>query len=163
MHTRRRVIKSLGVSLFGAAGCATPSQNDSQPQFARCESLPTRIDYGKRLVTVGSVNQSPPLDFIVDTAASRTVLFENAAQGPISTAPDTAEISIFGLSGVRTSRLYNVGNIRIGNRQLKDHRAPILPDWRNYERTPQGVLGLDYFQDSIAEIDVANRKIDVCS
>lgn len=141
-----------------SGACAGINTIDFQ-SIAPIALLNYRIDYGQRIVVQGTINQAGPYDFIVDTAATQTIVFENAAD-PLSMTPsNTPEVMLVGLSGLSKTSTYNIGDIDIGGIRLKNHTAPILPNWADTIRTPNGILGLDYFQNKIVVIDPASKTL----
>ena len=88
-----------------------------------------------------------PVDFIVDTAATRSILFENAVSNMSLTPSGEPDVKLVGLAGIRTAPTYRVGDIKADSLVLEDYIAPVLDDWTEWARTPQGVLGLDFFGD----------------
>ena len=118
-------------------------------------------DYGRRLIVRGYTNSTGPHDYIVDTASTRTAIFENLAAKIPFIKSGAPPVQIIGLSGVRPAQTYEIGDLAIADLQMRDLTAPILPDWPNKERTPQGILGLDFFQDTIAIFDNARRTLTI--
>ena len=97
--------------------------------------------------------------FIVDTAATTSVVFENAVVSSSVEPSGLPDIKLLGLSGIQQAATFRVGSIDVGGRSLEDHISPILPDWNNFERTPQGVLGLDYFDGLVVVVDPISLQI----
>lgn len=159
---RRSFIKLASTSALLHSACASVEPN-VPASITPISSLSYRFDYGRRLIVQGSINGSGPYDFIVDTASTSTILFENVAS-PASVTPSGApDILLLGFSGIRKTPTFKVGDIRIGNIDLKDHIAPILPDWTDAKRTPQGILGLDFFEGKIAVFDPVNKILNIYS
>ena len=159
---RRSFIKLASTSALLHSAC-TSIQTNEPASIPPISSLSYRFDFGGRVIVQGSINGSGPYDFIVDTAATSTTLFENVAS-PASVTPSGApDTLLLGLSGIRKTPTYKVGDIRVGNITLKDHIAPILPDWTDAVRTPQGILGLDYFEGKIAVFDPVNKILNIYS
>ncbi|MBB5517794.1 aspartyl protease family protein [Amphiplicatus metriothermophilus] len=107
-------------------------------------SLPYRIAYGGWFTVSAMVNGEGPFDFIIDTGATDTLVFENLALrqnmqptgGPLRT--------VFGLSQGREFPPYLAGDIVLSEAiRLDDHETVVLGDWVVDRDSPQGVLGLD--------------------
>lgn len=122
-------------------------------------ALETRIDYGRRLITTGTLNDTGPHDFIVDTASTTTVIFENLARTQTIKPSGRNDLSIFGLTGVQQLPTFVIGDLKFGPYEFPDLVAPILSDWRFFTRTPQGVLGLNFFNDKTVIFDIANDSL----
>lgn len=141
MWNRRMVLRAGIASLAGA--CAVRPDGATAPAGPVLR-LPFRYDYGRRLIVQLRVNDSGPYDFIVDTAATRSVIFENLTNSIDVTPLNRPPASVFGLSGIRQAPIYDAGNISIGELSLSARETPLLPDWPEATRTPQGILGLDF-------------------
>ncbi|HXI88115.1 MAG TPA: aspartyl protease family protein [Parvularculaceae bacterium] len=109
-------------------------------------TLPYRIDYDGAIVVDATINGKGPYDFMIDTGATLTFVFENAAADQNFQPTGGAQIRVLGL--VRTGLLppYRLGDIALGGAILPDHVGVIVPDWSNAMRTPQGVIGLDFLK-----------------
>lgn len=144
---------SLSVNLTGLGSVSVASGQGVQ--------VPIRRDYGRRLIAQARFNGAGPFDFVVDTAASKSVIFHNlAVQGTIKPS-DQAPEKIFGLTGVREAPVFHLGTITSGDIILEDHVAPVLPDWEEWARTPQGILGLDAFENKMLVLDFPNGYMAV--
>ena len=131
------------------------------PDARSTDPIAAKFDYGRRLIAPVRVEGGGPHDFIVDTAASKTILFQNLATRLTIEPHDGPDISVLGLTGVRVAPPFRVGDISLGAKTLADHIAPILPDWRDAARTPQGILGVDFFEDDVVVFDPSERTIRI--
>ncbi len=152
-----------GASATALVGCVIPPKPEPAPRsFASpIVSIPFRIDYGRRLIVQGLVNDGGPLDFIVDTAATTSVLFENAMAPSEAERSGLPDINLLGLNGVQKAPTFRIGSIDVGGRRLENHIAPILRDWENFQRTPHGVLGLDFLGRTVMVIDPVTSKLEL--
>lgn len=108
--------------------------------------LPYRIDYNGWLAVSVAVNGQGPYDFIVDTGASRSLIFEKLRdeQGmPLSGGPPQR---VLGTGSEQRLPTYVVGDLAIGAARLDDVVTVALPDLDIDERTPDGILGLDFLE-----------------
>jgi len=167
MIDRRLFVKSASVSSLLATGCVTGEQIKPAPPpptrvfvepFAK---IPYWIDYGRRIIVKGSINGDPSQDFIVDTAATSSILFANAARNKPFTLSGRPNINLIGFGGVQNVPTYNIGVLEAGGVSLTNHIAPILPDWNDFERTPQGILGLDFFEGLLCIINPFTFQIEI--
>ncbi|MEL7487108.1 MAG: aspartyl protease family protein [Pseudomonadota bacterium] len=152
---RRFIAFSLAIAAIFASG-ASASANKTD-----AASVDVKIDYGGRLIVPVSLNGDGDHDFIVDTAASKTVLFQNLASRVSVTLEDAPDIAVLGLAGVRVWPPFQVGDLALAGIVLRDHIAPILPDWTDALRTPQGILGLDFFDERVIFIDPEQKRLTV--
>lgn len=106
-------------------------------------SLPYTIDYYGWLTVKVTVNGQGPYDFIIDTGATNSLVFQNLAE--IHNFPMSAEPPhvVLGLAAQGAFAVYDIGELRVGDAHLNDLASVILPDW-TVQRKPQGILGLDF-------------------
>lgn len=159
MLTRRSVMISSGA--FLAASCTVPRTAKTPDVAAQpIATLPFRIAYGGRIIVTGEM-EGQTFDFIFDTAATRTVLFRNAFDRINSTPSDAAPAFVFGLSGVREAPVNDVSEISFSGITISGSGVPALNDWRDFETTPQGILGQDFFAQYSILIRRENRSIEI--
>ncbi|MHA7873393.1 MAG: pepsin/retropepsin-like aspartic protease family protein [Hyphococcus sp.] len=120
-----------------------------------------RYDYGQRLIVNCHVQGAGPHDFILDTAATRSVIFENLARQIEVEPSNKAPALVFGLSGIKEADTFNVGEVSAGGISIAGDGIPILPDWPNAQRTPQGVLGLDFFVDTLLVVSQDRSVVEL--
>lgn len=107
-------------------------------------SLPYRIAYGGWFTVRATVNGEGPFDFIIDTGATDTLVFENLAQRQNMQPTGGPPRTVFGLSAGREFPPYMAGDIVLSEAiRLEDHETVVLGDWVVDHDSPQGVLGLD--------------------
>lgn len=108
--------------------------------------VPYRVDYSGWFTVPVTVNGQGPYDFIIDTGATQSLVFENLANiqefAPTGGAPQT----VLGLASQGAFPTYAVGDVAIGPARLTGLVTVILGDWTYRERSPQGVLGLDFIE-----------------
>ncbi len=144
----RRDFLSFAGSAAIMGGCASSDQA-VVPITQPFMTLPYRLDYGRRLIVTAFHENGAAIDFIVDTASTKIVFFENVADRINPRPVEAPAARIFGFSSVFSAPYFQIGDIRIGEVVLRDLHAPILSDWPAAERTPQGVLGLDVLSDYV--------------
>jgi hypothetical protein len=157
--TKRKMLGLLGGGLLASCVKAPDSPALSTPSLIA--SLPFRFDYGRRLIVTGRGPGGDAFDFIFDTAATRTVLFENAAARAGAVLTDNKPAQVFGLSGVREAPVYDVGAFAFGDIPLDVNAVPILADWPESQRTPQGILGHDLFAAYGVVFHINERRVDI--
>ncbi len=146
-----------------AGGGGAPGAISAEPPAppAPIATIPFRLDYAGRLVVEASLGGFGPLDFVVDTAATASVVFQNLADRAAFEPSGEPPATVFGLSGIRSAATYRVGDLRVGGLALVDQVSPVLPDWLDGLATPQGVLGLDYFAETLAVFNYGSRVIEL--
>ncbi len=108
--------------------------------------LPYRIDADGRVSTDVFVNGKGPFSFIVDTASSRTMLFEHLREqlGLKPSAPD--RLKVYAMSSMGTATPVKPDELRLANARFTDLTMGVLPDdTRPLESTlsTDGILGMD--------------------
>ena len=121
--------------------------------------LPYRIDYRGWYTVSGTINGKGPFDLIVDTGATRTLIFANTlAKAGGRRASGGEPISVLGLSRQGEFPTYIIDDIRVGDERLSGLMTVVLPDWNVDGRAPQAVLGLDFLSRYHVEFD-AERQV----
>ncbi len=116
-------------------------------------TIPYRVDYNGWLTVPVMVNGLGPYDFIIDTGATQSLVFQNLADlqyfMPTGGAPQT----VLGLASQGAFPPHLVGEIIVGEAALGGLITVILPDWQ-VEHRPQGIIGLDFLRKYICIFDV---------
>ncbi|MFQ5562001.1 MAG: aspartyl protease family protein [Parvularculaceae bacterium] len=150
--------KILQIFLFTLAACV--SQPAQPPKFPEpIAEIPFEIDYEGWITVQATVNGEGPYDFIVDSGATITSVFENLAREQTFSPVERPPIKILGLTAAEQLPAYFLGEIQIGGQRLQNHIGVILPDWAPPRRPPNGVLGLDFLTRFIVHVDVNEKLI----
>lgn len=116
--------------------------------------IPFRTDYNGWLTVEARVKGQGPLDFIIDTGSTRTLIFEQTVALIGGVRPSNgAPVSVIGLSSQKKFPTFYVGDVEIGGQTMPDLLTVILPDWRVEGRAPHGVIGLDFLEQFHVEFD----------
>ena len=115
-------------------------------------SVPYRIDYNGWLTVSATVNGEGPYDFIIDTGATQSLVFQNLADSQNFPATGGPPQMILGLAAQGAFDPYLIGDIAVGAAELADLETVILPDW-TVEKKPQGIIGLDFLEDYVMLFD----------
>jgi predicted aspartyl protease len=121
-------------------------------------SVPYRIDYNGWLTVQVMVNGQGPYDFIIDTGASQSLVFQNLAELVEFHPTGGALQTVIGLSAQQPFPPYYVGEVKIGNVGLDSLVTIILPDW-SVEHRPHGIIGLDFLMKYICVFDADNETL----
>ena len=115
--------------------------------------IPYRYDYDGWITVPVLVNGQGPYDFIVDSAATLTVTFENLdKQQNFQQAPGDPR-RVLGLLEISNLPPKFIGDLVIGEQTLPNLTSVVVPDWPASRSTPHGVLGLDFLSQYVVEID----------
>lgn len=105
-----------------------------------------RIAHGDRIVIPIELNGTGTFEFVVDTASSRTVLFDHVrARLGLSVDPK-ATMTIYGMVGEQSAIALKLDSLRIGDELLRGIEVADLPDPRHDDDEADGILGLDILE-----------------
>ncbi|MEE2691049.1 MAG: aspartyl protease family protein [Pseudomonadota bacterium] len=121
--------------------------------------LPYRFDYGGWFTVSATVNGQGPYDFIIDTGSSHSLVFENLAEQQHFPPSGGPQQTVLGLVSSGKYPTYKVGDIALGAAVLENAVTVILTDWKVDERSPQGVIGLDFLKHYRAVFDGERREL----
>jgi len=112
----------------------------------RVAETPYRIAHGDRITISVEIDGMGPFDFVVDTASSRTVLFDHVrARLGIATDPNVT-MTIYGMIGERPALSVTLDRLRIGEETIRHLEVADLPDPPLDEDEADGILGLDVLE-----------------
>lgn len=123
-------------------------------------SLPYTIDYYGWLTVKVAVNGQGPYDFIIDTGATNSLVFQNLADVqnfPLSESPPH---TVLGLASQGAFPVHEIGELRVGDAHFDDLVSVILPDW-TVEKKPQGILGLDFLSQYTLVFNADAGRLDL--
>jgi hypothetical protein len=121
--------------------------------------IPYRYDYSGWITVPVTVNGQGPYDFIVDTGATLSVVFENLAEQQEFPFVDGDLKRILGLIEANSLPPRQIGRIEAGGLALENLESVVINDWLAPRVTPQGVLGLDFLSRYVVEIDPEDSVI----
>lgn len=130
------ILLSLGVLLLGAAGArATDLAN-----------LPYRIGPDGRVSTDVFLDGKGPFSFVLDTASSRTMLFEHLSQ-KLGLAPSSPEpLKVYAMNKIGTALPVEPGPLGLDKQSIPGLTMGVLPDDlppAEGTQAADGILGLD--------------------
>jgi predicted aspartyl protease len=149
----RGLSKLLGLflALLGFAGLSSPA-------FATLPAeQPYRIaDYG-RLVTDVFINGQGPFSFLIDTASSRSLIFERV-RARLGLAPSQPEhLVVYGINDVAEALPVKPDTFAIAGEALHGLTLGVLPDQAS--AGPDGVLGVDVLARYFVVLDRGAMRI----
>ena len=123
-------------------------------------SIPYRLDYNGWYTVDVTINGQGPYQFIVDTGATLTAVYENTASTQTFSAANVSEKRVLGIVGAQDLPAANLGDIEAGGIHLRDHVGVIIPDWDSPGPKPHGILGLDFLSRYIVLFDAERQRIE---
>jgi len=146
----------LAAGLFscGAACISAPGQtNVAQVRI----ELPLQLRRGDLLVET-RVNGSGPLTFKLDTGFGITAISPKLADS--LRLEHSGRLSIRGIAGVERADTFKGAEFSFAGMSFRPGRVAALdPEHQSKRRTPDGILGADFFWRFVVEIDVARRRM----
>lgn len=141
---------------FATGQNATPSQSDVPiiPELSVIQ--PFEIDRSDRMTVPVRINNSEPVDFIVDTGAERTVISGDLAQRlALEAGP---ELRLATISGPTTAPSFYIEELTLKSHKVEGIEAPALE--RN-NLGGNGLLGIDSLEDSKVFLDFRTQHLEV--
>ncbi len=119
--------------------------------------------YGGHLFIQGKLNGIASGRFLLDNGAADVFISEAKAQSLRLTAQSSVTIP-GGDQGIATVYVPNV-TVQVGALTLKDHRSVVIPDAemkdlsQYFGRTLDGIIGYEFFQQLVVEVDYAKQVL----
>ncbi len=146
-----KLIAAIALSLIAIASDAF-----AQEPIA---TIPYRIAYDGAITVEVTIDGRGPHDFIVDTGATLSLVFQNLAARETFAATGGPPKRVLGITGSATLDPYRIGDIAVGGAVLEDHIGVIIPDWAAPRKSPAGVIGLDFLRRYAVVFDVRGRTM----
>ena len=144
------------VILFCLTGAGAFAQS---PAPAPIAELPYRIDYGGLVIVNVSVNGQGPFDFIVDTGATITVVFENLTDRIQLPSQGNLSRRVIGISATEEVPVHSIETMSLGGLRFDNRAAVKVKNWTTRQSTPQGIIGLDILENYFVIFDNENQLI----
>lgn len=120
---------------------------------------PLRIDYGGWFTVSAVVNGRGPFDFVIDTGATQSLVFESLHANLAFPSAGAPPQKVLGIASAGAFPTYRIDEIAVGAARLENLTTVILPNWINRDRAPQGVLGLDFLERYFCVFDVKRKEL----
>jgi len=117
------------------------------------------IGYGDRLTTKVFIDGKGPFDFLIDTASSRTIIYERA-RAQVGLVPVNNErIVVYGLNGVVNAPAVRLAELRISGERVRELTIAALPNPGGDSEEPDGILGLDVLERYFIALDRPEQRL----
>jgi len=123
--------------------------------------LDLKLAYGIPIVRV-FVNGQGPFRFVLDTAASKTIIDRELAES--LGLPEGPEAMALGAGGLMPVRLTHLEELRLGDLSLRDLEVGVadLSAFREVLDVPvEGVLGSDVLEGLVITIDYRRKRLSL--
>src|ERR1041384_3177687 len=118
---------------------------------------PYHIGHHGRLVTDVYINGQGPFAFLIDTASSRSLMFEHVRKqlGLIQSQPTL--LTVYGINDVGNAVPVRPGVLRVAGEEMRNLTLGVLPD--SEYAGPDGVLGTDVLAQYFVVLDRGAMRI----
>ena len=141
----------LFVLVCGA--CAPPAHATSQ-----MSGQPYRIDASGRFVTAVMIDGKGPFSFVLDTAASRTLLYDHV-QAQLGLPPSQpGDITVYGINTTASALPVKPGVLTVAGAQVTGLTLGVLPHVEVNTPGVDGILGIDVLARYMLVLDRANMR-----
>lgn len=152
-----------------------PGATDAGADFSRFLNAPRPLGYdhglthvayhiahGDRIIIPVELNGSS-FELVVDTASSRTVIFDHVrARLGLPADPDTT-MTIYGMVGEQTAIALKLDSVTIGDEIIRNIQVADLPEPASKDDEADGILGLDILEHYDLLFDHATQTLHLYS
>ncbi len=118
---------------------------------------PYRIAFNNRLVTDVYINDQGPFSFLIDTASSRSLIFEHVRKKLALTQSQPGLLTIYGINDVGKALPVKPAVLRVAGEELRGMTLGVLAD--SQSGGPDGVLGTDVLTRYFVVLDRSAMRI----
>ncbi|HWA68321.1 MAG TPA: aspartyl protease family protein [Rhizomicrobium sp.] len=119
---------------------------------------PYRIGYHGRLATDVYIDGKGPYNFLIDTASSRTLIFEHVRAGLDLKPSQPSLLTIYSINDIGHAVPVKPGGISVGAETIKGLTLAVLPD-TNTQDGPDGILGTDFLSHYLVVLDRSTMRL----
>lgn len=152
------MMRVVAVVLLIASLCV-PAAAKPSAASAPVAEVPFHVGYDGLIIVPVMVNGDGPYDFIVDTGATMTILFENLARAQPLSPSAGEQRRIVGLSDAAWLPVSRAGKLELGVLRFDHHEVVVVKDWAADRPTPQGIIGLDILANYLVVFDMDARML----
>ena len=116
-----------------------------------------RIDQHGRLTTEVYLNGQGPFQFVIDTASSRSLLFEHVRQRLNLTQSQPGKMKVYGINDVAEAMPVKAQELRLAGESVLDLTMGVLPDTEL--TSPDGILGVDVLSRYFVVLDRSSLRL----
>lgn len=118
---------------------------------------PYHIAFNNRLVTDVYINDQGPFSFLIDTASSRSLIFEHVRKKLALTQSQPGLLTIYGINDVGKALPVKPAVLRVAGEELRGMTLGVLAD--SQSGGPDGVLGTDVLTRYFVVLDRSAMRI----
>jgi predicted aspartyl protease len=145
-------MRVIGVIVAGLLALCVPAR------AALPAEQPYKIAFAGRLTTEVYIDGQGPFNFLIDTASSRSLIFEHVRKqlGLQQSQPDL--LPVYGINDVGQAMPVTPGELKVAGESVKGILLGVLPDTVPGQ-DPDGVLGLDVLSRYFVVLDRTNMRL----
>ena len=117
-----------------------------------------RMKSGQYIIDV-KVNAKGPFKFMIDTAATRSSIFESTGKKLGLDIKNDSNVLISGMTNSSYRPTVNVETLQFSRYIFRDHKIVILKNWKDSETKIDGILGLDVLNDLILQFSHERKQL----
>ena len=129
----------------------------SQARATLPAEQPYRIAHHGRLVTDVYINDQGPFTFLIDSASSRSLIFEHVRKKLELTQSQPGLLTIYGINDIGNAMPVKPGVLRVAGEEMRGLTLGVLPDTE--AAGPDGVLGTDVLTRYFVVLDRGAMRI----
>ena len=155
---RMRLISLMAlICLFLAA----PSHAKSKSAFEPSNTIDfSRLEGGQYTVEV-MLNGDGPYVFMIDSAATRTSIFERTVAKLNLDDTSSTQALISGMTATRMRPTLPLRSLSFGKTLFKDHSVVILENWEDQTEPLDGILGLEVLQNFVLSFSHGKNRLRI--
>jgi len=116
-----------------------------------------RIDYHGRLATDVYINGQGPFQFLIDTASSRSLIYEHVRRRLDLTQSQPGRMTIYGINDIADVMPVKPHELRVAGESIPDLTMGVLPETEAFG--PDGILGVDVLTRYFVVLDRSSMRI----
>ncbi len=121
--------------------------------------MPYEFDDQGRITVAVFVNGQGPLDFIIDSAATRTLVYESTRQALELEFIEDETTFVHGAVLAEDRQVFPIANLSVGSIEQTNIRSFSLPDPQTPSPHPAGILGLDFLSQYSMYVNVDDQRL----
>lgn len=145
-YARSLCLFCLGFLMLASPAFATGKDKPTQSSIVQFK----RMELGQYTIDT-YINGQGPFRFMIDTAASRTSVFEATRKQLGVDFSQDKEVFISGMTGSSFRPTINIESLRFGGQNFINHKVVVLDKWHDQEEKIDGILGIEVFENLVLQ------------
>jgi predicted aspartyl protease len=144
-------MQRIGALVFAFLALAAPAR------AALPAEQPYRIAFNGRLATDVYIDGKGPFTFLIDTASSRSLIFQHVRDRLGLAQSQPKMLTIYGINDVAQATPVKPGEVTVAGETMRDATLAVLPDEGG--NGPDGILGTDFLARYVVVLDRAAMRL----